>query len=164
MAGDAHDHFVAGARFRELRDQRQVPPAASAAASAAERFEAQNPCWSFHEHSGQDWRVRYYLLMQDLNKSLPTRILSVLPLILSGLALVVSFMSFQLTAVRSVKPVLTIAYQSDAGWSLTNVGNGPALNVIVARRETEGKWFDPVRVPPLALAGCGKTALFEQNP
>jgi hypothetical protein len=101
---------------------------------------------------GRDWRVRYYLLMRDLYRSLST-ILSVLPLILSGLALVVSFLSFQLTAVRSVKPVLTIAYQSDAGWSLTNVGNGPALNVIVAQRRTEGEWFDPVPVPPLALGG-----------
>jgi len=64
---------------------------------------------------------------------------------------VVSFLSFQLTAVRNVKPALTIIYQNDTGWSLTNIGNGPALNVIVAQRETEGEWSNPVRVRPLAL-------------
>jgi hypothetical protein len=64
-----------------------------------------------------------------------------------------SFLSFQLTAVRSIKPVLTIVYQNDTGWSLTNVGYGPALNVIVAQRESEGEWSKPVRVPPLALGG-----------
>jgi hypothetical protein len=85
--------------------------------------------------------------------TLLTRILSVLPLAISALALTVSFLSFKLTAVRSVKPVLTTAYRSDSGWSLKNVGNGPALNVIVAQKEIEGEWFNPVRVPALANNG-----------
>jgi hypothetical protein len=34
-------------------------------------------------------------------------------------------------------------------WVLQNVGNGPALNVLVAQREG-GEWFDPVLAPPLA--------------
>jgi hypothetical protein len=89
--------------------------------------------------------------MPDSSKGLFTRIISALPLVFSALALILSFLSFQLTSVRSIKPVLTIAYQSDMGWSLTNVGYGPALNVIVAQRESEGDWSNPVRVPPLAL-------------
>jgi hypothetical protein len=38
-------------------------------------------------------------------------------------------------------------------WVLRNVGNGPALNVVVAQREQEYGWFNPVRVPPLAKDG-----------
>ena len=90
------------------------------------------------------------LVMQDVSRNLLTRILSVVPLIISGLSLGVSFLSFHLTAVRSIKPVLTIEYRNDTGWSLRNVGNGPALNVIVAQRHSEGEWFNPVRVSSLA--------------
>jgi hypothetical protein len=32
---------------------------------------------------------------------------------------------------------------------LQNVGNGPALNVLVAQRQ-KGQWFNPVIVPPLS--------------
>lgn len=39
---------------------------------------------------------------------------------------------------------------SEDGWGLRNVGNGPALNVVVARKPPGGEWFQPVRVPPLA--------------
>jgi hypothetical protein len=35
-------------------------------------------------------------------------------------------------------------------WVLQNVGNGPALNVLVAQRQ-DGKWFNPVIVPPLSV-------------
>jgi hypothetical protein len=36
---------------------------------------------------------------------------------------------------------------------LRNVGNGPALNVLVAQKRIGGDWFNPVRVPPLAADG-----------
>ena len=32
---------------------------------------------------------------------------------------------------------------------MRNIGNGPALNVIVAQRK-DGQWFNPVRVRPMA--------------
>jgi hypothetical protein len=34
-------------------------------------------------------------------------------------------------------------------WALHNVGNGPALNVLVAQRR-DGQWFNPVLTPPLS--------------
>ena len=80
---------------------------------------------------------------------LQTRLLGLLPLVFSGLALLISFFSYQLTSVRNVKPVLTITYRGSSGWYLKNVGNGPALNVIVAEKG-EGDWFKPVRVQPLS--------------
>jgi hypothetical protein len=91
--------------------------------------------------------------MQVANKSLFERTLSVLPVVLSTLALTISFFSFNLTAVRNIRPVLTLAYRNDSGWYLRNIGNGPALNVIVAERPNEGEWVNPVRVPPLANGG-----------
>jgi hypothetical protein len=53
-------------------------------------------------------------------------------------------------AVRARKPVLVFVDDPAQGaWVLQNVGNGPALNVLVAQRQ-EGQWFNPVIVPPLS--------------
>jgi hypothetical protein len=53
-------------------------------------------------------------------------------------------------AVRARKPVLVFVDEPAQGaWVLRNVGNGPALNVLVAQRQ-EGQWFNPVIVPPLS--------------
>ena len=53
-------------------------------------------------------------------------------------------------------PVVTFEYDGRRGWLLRNVGNGPALNILVAQKHVRGsergKWFNAVRVPPL---GCG---------
>jgi hypothetical protein len=50
--------------------------------------------------------------------------------------------------VRARKPVLVFVDDPEQGcWVLRNVGNGPALNVLVALRHG-GRWFNPVLVPP----------------
>lgn len=84
------------------------------------------------------------------SKKLIAAVTGALPVILSIAALLISFRSYELNAVRSVKPVLIVTYRNDSGWSLRNVGNGPGLNVIVATRRS-GNWVSPVRVPPLAV-------------
>jgi hypothetical protein len=48
------------------------------------------------------------------------------------------------------KPVLVFEYQKDNGWLIRNVGNGPALNVIVACKGEKGAWKYFVRLPALA--------------
>ena len=75
-------------------------------------------------------------------------------------ALVVSIISFSLTyglsmksAVTSVRPVLIFEYTQQDGWSVRNVGNGPALNVLVAMKDENSDWKVPVRVPPLQKDG-----------
>jgi len=54
-------------------------------------------------------------------------------------------------------PVLVFEYDGRRGWLLRNVGNGPALNIVVARkhmqRPIDGEWFDLVRIPPLSRDG-----------
>ena len=74
---------------------------------------------------------------------------------IAGIAIVVSLASLVLTlraseraALRARKPILVFEYGSE-GWVLRNIGSGPALNVVVARSQPKGSWFDPVRVPPL---------------
>src|ERR1700685_878931 len=76
-----------------------------------------------------------------------SRLPAVMPLIFSASALLLSLLSFRLTDVRSVKPVLTITFENESGWNLNNIGNGPALNVIVSQRPEGGIWSAPVRVP-----------------
>jgi hypothetical protein len=80
--------------------------------------------------------------------------------ILSGLALLVSLITFALNYSATVKntilarkPVLVFEYAAESGWTLRNIGGGPALNVLVAQRSKDGKWFNPVRVPPLSKDG-----------
>jgi hypothetical protein len=67
----------------------------------------------------------------------------------------VNFWLNQRAAVRARKPVLVFVDEPEqACWVLQNVGNGPALNVLIAQR-AQGQWFNPVRVPP-----CGKDSSF----
>lgn len=82
-----------------------------------------------------------------------------LPIAVSLVALAFSIVSFFLSyrlsveaSVTSVKPVLVFEYDGGKGWILSNIGNGPALNVLVAQKRVGGEWFNPVRVPPLAAA------------
>jgi hypothetical protein len=47
------------------------------------------------------------------------------------------------------QPVLGFEYDSARGWTLKNIGDGPALEIIVAQRGKDQTWQSPVRVPPL---------------
>jgi hypothetical protein len=48
-------------------------------------------------------------------------------------------------------PVLVFVNQG-AGWGIQNIGNGPALNIVVAKkyRDKNGEWDLPTRIPPIA--------------
>jgi hypothetical protein len=52
---------------------------------------------------------------------------------------------------RSRMPVLVFIYGARGGWTLRNVGNGPALNVLVAQKHVKGRSAWPV-VPTSARA------------
>jgi hypothetical protein len=74
-------------------------------------------------------------------------------------ALVFSLVSFGFTyslssrsAVTSVRPVLVFEYDQADGWSVRNVGNGPALNVLIASKSASD-WQQPVRIPPVQKDG-----------
>jgi hypothetical protein len=64
-------------------------------------------------------------------------------------ALGFSILSARRTAVRSRQPVLVFEYADD-GWHVENVGNGPAINILLAFRGDKMPWKCPLRIPPLA--------------
>jgi hypothetical protein len=76
-------------------------------------------------------------------------------LFVSAVSVTIALFSFvvnlwlnQRAAIRARKPVLVFMDEPSEGcWVLRNVGNGPALNVLVAER-AEGRWFNPVLIPP----------------
>ncbi len=75
--------------------------------------------------------------------------ISVAALLISDSSLAISFWHSRKSAITGRKPVLTFVYDDETGWNLRNIGNEPALNVIVAQKDVGGQWFNPVRVPPL---------------
>ena len=80
---------------------------------------------------------------------------------ISAVALVVSIGSFGLSynlsresEITSVRPVLVFQFDEENGWSVRNVGNGPALDVLVAMKKNDrGNWMHPMRIPPLSKSG-----------
>jgi len=80
---------------------------------------------------------------------------------ISAAALVVSIgsctLSYNLSrqsAITSVRPVLVFQYELGSGWSLRNVGNGPALNILIAmKKDDRAEWAQPMRIPPLPKDG-----------
>jgi hypothetical protein len=58
----------------------------------------------------------------------------------------------------AVKPILVFVYDGETGWAIQNIGAGPALNIIVAKKEgginsPTGVWLAPVRIPPMKKDG-----------
>ncbi|HZY35354.1 MAG TPA: hypothetical protein VFE53_01825 [Mucilaginibacter sp.] len=47
------------------------------------------------------------------------------------------------------KPILVFSYETGAGWFLSNVGKGPALNATVAMKGQNGDWKHYVRLNAL---------------
>ena len=80
--------------------------------------------------------------------------------IFAGTAILVSVVTFALSylhtwrsSILSIKPVLVFAYDGGRGWALRNVGNGPALNIIVAEKPLNSEWTNPIRIPPIPKEG-----------
>jgi hypothetical protein len=75
--------------------------------------------------------------------------LAVGALVVSVASFVISFLAARATERRARMPVLVFVYTFEKGWKIRNVGNGPALDVVVAQKEVGGDWFEPRRVPPM---------------
>jgi hypothetical protein len=72
-------------------------------------------------------------------------------LILSAVTFALSQRSAHAADRRSRIPVLVFVYDSTYHWLLRNVGNGPALNIVLAikARHTDESWQNPTRIPPI---------------
>jgi hypothetical protein len=86
-------------------------------------------------------------------KDLVTAVLSSTALLVSVVTFALNYRQSQRSALLARKPVLVFEYEGNIGWTLRNVGAGPALNVVVAQKRGGGEWFKPVRVPPLSKDG-----------
>ena len=88
------------------------------------------------------------------------RILSVTALVVSVVSFVISYRLSQQSAVSSVMPVLAFVYEKEGQWAIQNLGNGPALNVVIASKMTDDRlWSNPFRLPPLAKDGRFKLSV-----
>jgi hypothetical protein len=78
--------------------------------------------------------------------------LSIAAFVVSAVTLGSTYRIWQLSDRRSRIPVLVFILVDGKGWVLRNVGNGPALNIVVARKaqHDDQEWLDPTSVPPLA--------------
>ncbi len=77
-------------------------------------------------------------------------VIAIVSVVIAAASFVVNVWLGQRAAVRARKPVLVFVDDpAQECWVLHNVGNGPALNVLVAQRQG-GAWFNPVVAPPLA--------------
>lgn len=74
---------------------------------------------------------------------------SIAAVIISVVSLTWTIISSQRTEVRSRRPVIVFEYANE-GWCVENVGNGPAIEILLAFRGDETPWKYPIRIPPLA--------------
>jgi hypothetical protein len=95
--------------------------------------------------------------MADNHKSWwkqPERLVSMTALVVSVISFSMSYLQTRTSATTGMKPVLVFVYDRNGQWLLENLGNGPALNIVVAEKPNDNsQWINPVRIPPLAREG-----------
>lgn len=83
---------------------------------------------------------------------MPSLIMSITSALISFCSLISSILIFRMNVRASARPVLVFEYKPGDGWHLKNIGQGPALNILVALHQPE-EWFHPVRIPPISKDG-----------
>ena len=86
--------------------------------------------------------------------------LPILAFLVSVLALAYSIYNGYYQQIVGVKPAIVFVYDGNSGWQIQNIGAGPALNIIIAKKDgggpnsSAGDWINPVRIPPLKKDGA----------
>lgn len=88
----------------------------------------------------------------EVGKLEPEAWLSLVAILVSLVSFSLSFFQTSISSKTQVRPIVVIVYDGAIGWIARNVGSGPALNIVVAQRASEGGWKKPVRIPPLATS------------
>ncbi len=91
---------------------------------------------------------------RDRMSATPT-IIAVLAMLVSLGSLIGSFCIYRWSRRVGMKPVLVFTKDKETendreGWCLCNVGNGPSINVLVARRQQGNEWEHYRQIPTLA--------------
>ena len=77
--------------------------------------------------------------------------IALLALVVSILSLVFGYRWNVRAARDSRRPIVSFFYDEEKGWMATNLGNGPALRVVVAHRyqHEDSEWAYPTRLPDM---------------
>lgn len=75
-------------------------------------------------------------------------------LIVSFMALGLSYYSFRKTQRASIMPVLVFSRVSSNRWQLVNVGQGPAISIVVGDKTQQGDWGSRVRYFPISAGAA----------
>ena len=79
--------------------------------------------------------------------------IAIIAVIFSIISFAMSFILSARSSKAAIRPVIVIIYSAEQGWLVRNVGNGPALNLVVALKNLSGVWLKPVRIPPMSASG-----------
>ncbi|GAX59957.1 4-hydroxybenzoate polyprenyltransferase and related prenyltransferase [Candidatus Scalindua japonica] len=71
----------------------------------------------------------------------------------SIIAITVSYLSARKSRVIGLRPVLVFCFNTGSGWSVKNIGNGPALNTVLALLDADDRWISPEGIPSLGVNG-----------
>src|SRR3954466_14728667 len=69
-------------------------------------------------------------------------------------SLILNYLLFRKTQRASTMPVLVFARVSAKRWQLVNVGQGPALSIVVGDKVKNGNWANRVRYFPIAAGAA----------
>lgn len=75
---------------------------------------------------------------------------------ISLLAVVLSYYAFRKTLREGIRPVLIFSRRTGALWQIENVGSGPAIDLVIADRDTTGEWRSCTRCYPLAVGAVAE--------
>ena len=73
----------------------------------------------------------------------------IFPVVVSVMGLIVAYYSW----LSNTKPVLIFYMNSEGRIKIKNVGNGPAMNLVIAYVNSENKWVNPVRCYSMRAGG-----------
>ena len=85
-----------------------------------------------------------------------TALISVVSIVISVLAVWLSYYTFRRTLKEGVRPALIFSRRSETLWQIQNVGNGPAISLIVVDMDRNGEWRTVANCYPLS-SGAGTT-------
>jgi len=74
----------------------------------------------------------------------------IIALVLSLIAIIVSLYTYAQNKKKDVMPVLVFSRRSATNWQVENVGNGPALNVVLGDGKEDGTWAIIAKLYPIA--------------
>jgi hypothetical protein len=75
-------------------------------------------------------------------------VLPAFSVVISLIAIIVSFMSIYKNRITSIKPVLIFSLNSEKKWCIDNVGNGAAINIIFSGSNNINKEYDKIPFNP----------------